>query len=143
MNYTSVTNPIWSNQEHTIIDCMVVFTELGTTPVPFTASQNTVYPYETEIFNDCAAGRYGPVAAYVPPPPAPEPTASQNKQQAVDRLAATDWVNEPDVYDPANNPHLTNRSDFITYRSAVRQIAVYPVAGYLTWPTEPVAAWSS
>jgi hypothetical protein len=139
MNYTSVTNPIWVNQEHTAIICMVVFTDLGPTPVPFTADQNATYDYEAQIFNDCAAGVYGPVAAYVPP----VATAGQNKTEAEKRLAATDWVNEPDVYDPASNPHLTNRSDFITYRDAIRPIAVYPVAGNLNWPTEPTAVWVS
>ena len=139
MNYTSVTNPVWANQAHTAITCMVVFTELGPTPVPFTANQTAAYDYEAQIFNDCAAGVYGPVAAYVPP----VATAGQNKTEAENRLAATDWVNEPDVYDPASNPHLTNRSEFITYRDAVRPIAVYPVAGNLTWPTEPTAVWAS
>ena len=74
------------------------------------------------------------------PPPIP---ASANKAEAERRLAATDWVNQPDVYDPANTPHLTNRDAFIAYRSQVRAIAVNPVDGNLDWPAEPVAAWSS
>ena len=69
-------------------------------------------------------------------------TAEQNKNDAVNRLAATDWVNEPDVYDTANTPHLTNRNAFLTYRSQVRVIAVSPTAGNLDWPTEPTAVWS-
>jgi len=142
MNYTNVTNPVWANEEHTIIDCMVVFTNLGPEPVPFTASQNQVCTYETEIFNDCAAGKYGTVAAYVPPPPMPEPTANMNQQQAVSRLTATDWVNQPDVFDPANTPHLTNRDAFLSYRSQVRVVAVNPTDGNLSWPTEPTAVWS-
>jgi hypothetical protein len=78
-----------------------------------------------------------------PEPPAPVSTAEQNKAMAVARLAATDWVNEPDVYDPANTPHLTNRDAFLTYRAQVRVIAVTPVEGNLDWPTEPTAVWSS
>jgi hypothetical protein len=77
----------------------------------------------------------------------PEPIfiipASQNKATAVAKLAATDWVNQPDVYDPANTPHLTNRDAFLAYRSQVRVIAVTPVEGTLNWPTEPTAVWSS
>jgi hypothetical protein len=75
---------------------------------------------------------------------APEPVtpAEQNKQTAVKRLYATDWVNEPDVYDPANTPHLLNRQEFLTYRAWVRNIAVTPVPGNLDWPTEPTAVWS-
>lgn len=75
---------------------------------------------------------------------APVPTpAEQNKAEAERRLAATDWVNQPDVYDPANTPHLTNRDAFIAYRSQVRAIAVNPVEGNIDWPTEPTAVWSS
>jgi hypothetical protein len=77
---------------------------------------------------------YNPVAVV--------PTAASNKAEAVKRLEATDWVNEPDVYDTANTPHLTNRNAFLTYRSQVRVIAVSPTAGNLDWPTEPTAVWS-
>jgi hypothetical protein len=78
------------------------------------------------------------VAAYI----APVATAAQNKNNAGQCLQATDWVNEPDVYDPARNPHLMNRDAFLDYRSWCRNIVVYPVAGNLDWPTEPVAIWS-
>lgn len=74
--------------------------------------------------------------------PEPVTSASQNKVTAIKRLAATDWVNEPDVYDPANTPHLLNRQDFLTYRAWVRNMAVNPVDGNLDWPTEPNAMWS-
>lgn len=76
----------------------------------------------------------------LPPPP---PSSDQNKTTAERRLAATDWVNQPDVYDPANTPHLTNRDAFLAYRSQVRAIAVNPTEGNLNWPTEPTAVWSS
>lgn len=68
--------------------------------------------------------------------------ASQNKSEAERRLAATDWVNQPDVYDPANTPHLTNRDAFIAYRAQIRVVVVNPVEGNLDWPTEPTAVWS-
>lgn len=77
-----------------------------------------------------------------PPPPPPPPTADENKQTAMNLLSATDWVNQPDVRDPANNPHLTNGAEFDAYRLQVRQIAVYPVAGDLTWPTLPTEVWA-
>ena len=73
---------------------------------------------------------------------APTPlSADVNKAEAVRLLAATDWVNQPDVYDPANTPHLTNRDAFVAYRSQIRAIAINPVDGNLDWPTEPVAVW--
>lgn len=71
-------------------------------------------------------------------------TASQEsacKQQAMQFLSATDWVNQPDVRDPTNSPHLTNAADFDAYRLAVRQFAVYPVVDPV-WPTLPVEIWA-
>lgn len=76
-------------------------------------------------------------------PPGP-PTAETNKAYAVSLLQATDWTTIPDVADPQmSNPYLVNQSDFISYRSAVRQYAVYPVAGDINWPTLPTEEWSA
>lgn len=76
------------------------------------------------------------------PPVPPLPTADQNKANAVFLLSQTDWVNEPDVYNPSNTPHLLNRQEFLDFRAQVRVIAVTPVAGNLNWPTMPIAQWS-
>jgi hypothetical protein len=77
-----------------------------------------------------------------PPAPPGPPTAEQNKQTAVMKLQVTDWATIPDVADPAkSNPYLSNAQDFITYRNAVRQYAVYPVAGNINWPTVPQEVW--
>lgn len=70
-------------------------------------------------------------------------TKFENKSEAVRRLAETDWVNQPDVYDPANIPRLTNRDVFIAYRLQIRAIAVSPIDGNLDWPIQPTAVWSS
>lgn len=72
----------------------------------------------------------------------PDNSLMENKAEAEKRLASTDWVNQPDVYDPLNSPYLTNRDAYISYRSQVRVIAVNPIAGNLDWPTEPTAIWS-
>lgn len=78
-----------------------------------------------------------------PPPPPPPPTAEQNKQSASNKLYKTDWTTIPDVADPTrSNPYLSNAQDFVVYRNAVRQYAVYPVAGNINWPTEPQAVWT-
>lgn len=140
MNYTNVQDPKWANQQQTAIDCDVDFDELGL--VPFTANPNDIYEYSRQIFSDCAAGRYGPVASYEPPPPPPPPSAQANKAEAERRLAATDWVNQPDVIDISRNPHLLNQASFLDYRSVIRVIAVNPTEGNLNWPTEPTAQWS-
>lgn len=66
-----------------------------------------------------------------------------NKSQAASLLAATDWVDIPSVSDPANDPHLTNKDEFNTYRLALRQIAVYPPVTVDPWPVKPEEVWSS
>ncbi len=78
------------------------------------------------------------------PVPPPLPTAEQNKQTASSKLYSTDWTTIPDVADPTkSNPYLGNVQDFVTYRNAVRQYAVYPIAGNINWPVEPQAVWTS
>lgn len=76
------------------------------------------------------------------PPVNSGPTAEENKATAIQLLADTDWVNQPDVINPANNPHLLNKTAFDAYRVAVRQYAVYPVAGNINWPAKPQEQWS-
>lgn len=80
--------------------------------------------------------------ANLPPPPPPPPTAEQNKAKAMSFLSLTDWVNQPDVRNTANSPHLVNGSEFDAYRLQIRQIAVYPTAGELVWPTLPTEVWA-
>lgn len=65
------------------------------------------------------------------------------KEQASKLLYETDWTTIPDVADPTkSNPYLINVQDYITYRSALRQLAVYPVANPV-WPTKPVSQWGT
>jgi hypothetical protein len=81
--------------------------------------------------------------ANTPVPPSP-PTAEDNKQNAINLLKNTDWTTIPDVGDPAkSNPYLSNVNDFITYRNAVRQYALNPVAGDITWPVAPTEVWTT
>lgn len=77
-----------------------------------------------------------------PPPEPVPPTAEQNKQTAISLLSATDWVNQPDVRNTANVPHLLNGQAFDDYRVAVRIYAVYPVPGDIDWPVKPAEQWS-
>jgi hypothetical protein len=74
--------------------------------------------------------------------PIPVPTADENKATAVSLLQATDWTQIASVSDPAlSNPYLANKLAFDQYRNAVRQYALYPEAGNITWPTLPVEDW--
>ena len=130
-------DPCWANSEHSLIDLIIKWSEYPE-ELPFTASPTDVQEYGRQIYAAAEAGQFGTVAAYV----APIATATQNKINAQQRLLETDWVNEPDVYDTARDPHLMNRDAFLDYRSWCRNIAVNPVAGNLEWPTEPTAIWS-
>jgi hypothetical protein len=81
--------------------------------------------------------------ATTPPPPTPT-TPEKNKSTAVGKLKTTDWTTIPDVGDPTkSNPYLSNVQDFVTYRNAVRQYAINPVAGDINWPTLPQEVWTT
>lgn len=82
MNYSSVTNPIWADAEHSAINCDVDFDDLREELVPFTAIAEGDYPHSHQIFAECIAGNYGPIAEYVAPPvpeyvAPPEPTKAE------------------------------------------------------------------
>lgn len=63
--------------------------------------------------------------------------------QAKAILTATDWTSIGDVGDPAkSNPYLVNQTEFIAYRSTIRNYAVNPVVDPV-WPTQPTEQWSS
>lgn len=67
MKFLTITDPQWTSEEHTAIDCMATFDHIGE-PVPFTANPNDSAAHGREIFERCAAGEFGEVADYVPPP---------------------------------------------------------------------------
>jgi hypothetical protein len=96
---------------------------------------------ELPAWANCCMVKWTEANTPTPPPP---PTAEQNKQVAVFKLKNTDWTTVPDVSDPTkSNPYLSNSQDFITYRNAVRQYAVYPVAGNINWPSLPQEVWTT
>lgn len=68
MNYTTVKNPKWANAAHTMINCEVDFDDLVEEFVPFSAVPSGDYEHSHEIFARCAAGEFGEVAPYTPPP---------------------------------------------------------------------------
>lgn len=78
--------------------------------------------------------------AYVPPPI----PAETNKATATSLLQATDWTTIADVGNPQmSNPYLANQAEFIAYRNAIRQYAVYPIAGDIDWATKPQEDWQT
>ena len=97
--------------------------------------------------DDITAGNYTYSNEQFTPVPQPEPvppTAEQNKQTARIKLQSTDWTTIPDVGDPTkSNPYLSNVQDFVTYRNAVRQYAITPIAGNISWPINPTEVWTT
>ena len=81
---TSLINPIWSNAEHTAIDCLITTSQFGVEVLPFRADQNDVAAHGRAIFDDLVAGKYGAIADYTPPA---EPTQYLN--QPISRGAQT------------------------------------------------------
>jgi len=64
---TSLSNPRWSNAEHTTIDCEITTSQFGIEILPFTASQNDSEAHGRAIFADIVSGTYGSIAEYVAP----------------------------------------------------------------------------
>lgn len=71
---TSVSNPVWANEQHTQIDCVITTSQFGSEQLPFTADQNDVEAHGKAIFSDIVSGKYGVIGDYVPPVD-PRPTA--------------------------------------------------------------------
>lgn len=138
-----VKNCIWNNEEKTLFSCIVKYEEFPE-EVPAGITLTDPYAHIQLIWNNAITGMYGPIAAYVPPPPPDPPTAEQNKNKAIRLLEETDWAATDDVGNPqVANPYLVNQAEFLSYRSALREIAVNPVAGDIQWPTKPTEQWSS
>jgi hypothetical protein len=89
------------------------------------------------------AGWYYNEGVYIDYNPNPTlPTAEENKLQATLLLQQSDWTSIADVGNPEmSNPYLGNQSEWISYRGALRQIAVYPVDGLMTFPEQPLENW--
>jgi hypothetical protein len=69
---------------------------------------------------------------------------ANNKQQAKDLLAQTDWTTIADVTNPAlSNPYLANSADFIDYRNQLRAIVFNPPDTEIVFPVIPVEDWQS
>jgi hypothetical protein len=90
---------------------------------------------------DCCLGVW--TVANTPVTPTPPP-ASNNRSTAIQLLQKTDWTQIPSVSDPAlSNPYLANKNEFDLYRNSVRQYALNPIEGYITWPTMPQEVWTT
>ena len=84
-----------------------------------------------------------PPAPFVPPPTNTSQSLS-NSNQAKILLSASDWTSIPAVADPEqSNPYLTNQSEWLYYRSNIRDIALNPPEADVNWPPAPQELWSN
>jgi hypothetical protein len=81
--------------------------------------------------------------ANTPVPPSPPTAEKINKLLLVyyNKLIGHKFLSVSDS--ALSNPYLANKNEFDVYRNAVRQYALNPVAGDITWPTEPQEVWTT
>lgn len=68
---TSVSDPVWANNEHTIIDCVITTSQFGDEKLPFSARPDDVESHGRALFADLVAGKYGTIGECVKPPVEP------------------------------------------------------------------------
>lgn len=66
MSYQKIYAPVWADADHTAINVTIDSDEYGT--IPFTATPDDVEGYGRAIYDAAAAGVFGEIAEYVPPP---------------------------------------------------------------------------
>lgn len=64
IKFKNIQSPRYANAEMTRIDCIVYFDHLSAS-VPFSASADDAEDHGREIFERCAAGEFGAVAAFL------------------------------------------------------------------------------
>jgi hypothetical protein len=77
LEYTK--DPKWVDAEHTMIDLTIKWDRFNE-ELPFSASPSDCEEHGRTIFAAAAAGEYGPIAEYVPPPksePGPTPSSCE------------------------------------------------------------------
>lgn len=131
MKYTTVTNLVWADAEHTTIACDVDFDDLSEATVPFSAVASGDYPHTHEIFARCVVGDFGVIAEYVPPPaPTAEQIAAAVRAERNRLLTETDWTQAADV------PQAT-KDRWTPYRQTLRDVPTQ--AGFpngIVWPVK-------
>lgn len=75
MKYSAVKNCKWATENHSSIECEVMFDDVTSEEwTSFGATLADPYEHGREIFTRAIAGEFGEVAEYVAPPPPPPRT---------------------------------------------------------------------
>lgn len=125
-------NPQWADEKQSQINLLLDHPQYG--EIPFTASPGDCEELGRLLFADAVSGKFGVIAAYVPPPP---DLLRQHKEIEVRsdrdrRLAASDWTQLPDV-------PLTTKSEWAAYRQALRDVTNQTGFPFdVAWPTPPL-----
>jgi len=70
MKYSQVRNCKWATEDHSSIECEVMFDNVKSEEwSPFGATLADPYEHGREIFNRAVSGEFGVVQEYVAPPP--------------------------------------------------------------------------
>lgn len=103
----------------------------------------TLYPQVATTVGDVAYDAEKNVIEYDPVAVQEEADKLVCKATAQQLLQATDWTSIADVANPAvSSPYLINQSEFVAYRSIIRNYAVNPVANPV-WPIPPTTQWGN
>ena len=62
---------------------------------------------------------------------------------AADQLKVRSEKGSQDTRNDDNLTYLANKNAFDIYRNSVRQYALNPVAGDITWPIAPTEVWTT
>lgn len=154
ITYTAVRNPYWCNSAQTMIGCEVNFDHLDEDWVEFACEASGDYPHTHQIYAECVAGDYGPIAAYTPPPDITGSEAMKYLRRQRDaKLAETDYWGVSDTSTmtaaqiayrtalrdlPANSPNATLRyEEFDAQALTDLHPLGYTLWVNVTWPTKP------
>jgi Phage tail assembly chaperone protein len=125
-------DPVWINAEHTAIDLWVKFSHFPN-EVPFTAHPEDCEDHGRIIFQKAAAGEFGEVAEYTPPPPPTFEEQSVIVRQTRDQLLKeTDWTQAADI-------PQTVKDKWTVYRQLLRDVPQQEGFPFnVVWPDKPV-----
>jgi len=80
LKVTSAQNPKYATPDNKIIELQVTFAEFGDAILPFGASEDDCHEHGRVLHAKALAGEFGPIAEYVPPPPAENQPTVQGAQ---------------------------------------------------------------
>jgi hypothetical protein len=123
--------PVWGNAEHTVINLNVKFGHLPN-EIKFAACATDCEAHGRDLFARAAAGEFGEMTEYQPPPPPSAEELSATARNQRDRLLSqTDWTQAADI------PQAT-KDKWAPYRQALRDVPSqegFPVD--ILWPQAP------